>query len=73
MVTSRCDYRERRGVPSIGELGSTFCASSLEDLAAVGGSHSLTEAVLFLSLTLFRLISSDHSRNPSFILHDDRA
>ena len=40
---------------------SALCTSSLEDISAVSGSHSLSEAMLFLSLTLFGLVSSKHS------------
>ena len=39
---------------------STFCAASLENVSSVSGLHSLSEAVLLLSLTLFGLISSKH-------------
>ena len=39
---------------------STFCAASLENVSSVSGLHSLSEAVLFLSLTLFGLVSSKH-------------
>ena len=55
----------------IGELSSTLCASSLENLATVSGSHSLAEAVLLLSLTLLRLISSNHCGIPplSYIMN----
>ena len=45
---------------SIGESCSALSAASLENLSAVGSSHSLAEAVLLLSLTLFRLVSSEH-------------
>lgn len=44
----------------IGQLFSALRASSLEDVSAVGSSHSLSEAVLFFSLTLFGLIGSEH-------------
>ena len=45
----------------IGQSFSALCASSLEDVSTVGSSHSLSEAVLFFSLTLFGLVSSKHS------------
>ena len=45
---------------SVRQSLSALCASSLEDVSAVGSSHSLAEAVLLLSLTLFRLVSSEH-------------
>lgn len=45
---------------SIGESCSAFCASSLENLAAVRRAHSFTEAVNFFTLDLLRLICSFH-------------
>ena len=47
-------------VKLIGQLFSALSASSLEDVSAVSSCHSLSEAVLFFSLTLFGLISSEH-------------
>ena len=44
----------------IGQSFSAFSASSLEYVSTVSGSHSLSETMLFLSLTLFGLISSKH-------------
>ena len=44
----------------IGQSFSALCASSLEDVSAIGSCHSLSEAVLFFSLTLFGLIGSEH-------------
>ena len=44
----------------IGQSFSALSASSLEDISAVGSCHSLSEAVLFFSLTLFGLIGSEH-------------
>ena len=44
----------------VGQSFSALGASSLQDISAVSGSHSLSEAVLLFSLTLFRLISSQH-------------
>ena len=49
-----------RRPPSIGESCSALCASSLQDVSAVGSLHSLAEAVLLFALTLLRLISSKH-------------
>ena len=49
-----------RRPPLIGESCSALCASSLEDVSAVGSLHSFTEAVLLFALTLLRLISSKH-------------
>ena len=42
---------------------SALCTSSLEDVSSVSGSHSLSEAMLFLSLALFGLIRSKHLYN----------
>ena len=44
----------------IGQSFSALSASSLEYVSAVSGSHSLSEAVLFFSLSLLRLVSSEH-------------
>ena len=45
---------------SIGQSLSAFCASSLKNVSAVGSLHSLSEAMLLLSLTLLGLICSEH-------------
>ena len=42
------------------ELCSALCSAASEDLAAVCGSHSFAEAVLFLALTLLGLVSTQH-------------
>ena len=47
----------------VAQLCSALCASSLQNLSAVSGCHSLSEAVLHLSLTLLGLISSFHVSN----------
>ena len=49
-----------RRPPLIGESCSALCASSLEDVSAVGSLHSFTKAVFLFALTLFRLICSNH-------------
>ena len=49
---------------SIGQSCSALCTSSLQDLSAVGSSHSLSEAVFDLSLALFRLVCSLHAVAP---------
>ena len=49
-----------RRPPLIGESCSALCASSLEDVSAVGSLHSFTEAVFLFALTLLRLICSKH-------------
>ena len=45
---------------SVSQSLSALCTTSLENVSAVSGLHSLSETVLLLSLTLFRLISSKH-------------
>ena len=59
-----CQAIERLFDRSIGQSFSAFSASSLQYVSAVSSSHSLSEAVLFLSLTLFGLISSEHLLAP---------
>ena len=54
------DLSPPRRPPSIGESCSALCASSLEDVSAVGSLHSFTEAVFLFALTLLRLICSKH-------------
>ena len=44
----------------VGKSLSALCASSLEYVSAVSSLHSLSEAMLLFSLTLFRLVSSQH-------------
>lgn len=44
----------------VGQLFSAFCSSARENFATVFGSHSLSEAMLFLSLELLWLICSYH-------------
>ena len=46
---------------SIGESCSALSAASLENLSAVGSSHSLSEAVFHFSLPFLGLICSEHS------------
>ena len=45
----------------VSESLSAFCTSSLQNVSAVCSSHSFSETVLFLSLTLFGLVSSEHN------------
>ena len=45
----------------VSELSSALRTSAGQNLSAVGGSHSLTEAMLAGALTLLGLISTDHS------------
>ena len=53
-----CIFRTRGKL--IGQFFSAFSASSLEYVSSIGSCHSLSETMLFLSLTLFGLISSKH-------------
>jgi hypothetical protein len=46
----------------VGESCSAFRTSSVQYFSAVGGLHSLSEAVLFKSLALLGLIGSKHFR-----------
>jgi hypothetical protein len=50
----------------VGQSLSALCTSSLENVATVSGLHSLSEAMLLLSLTLLRLVSSEHNWFTSF-------
>ena len=49
------------------ETSSSFGASSLKNLSAVSGSHSLSEAVFCLSVSLLGLICSKHGVTPPII------
>ena len=44
----------------MGQSLSALCAASLQNGSSVRSLHSLSEAVLLFSLTLFRLVSSEH-------------
>ena len=48
----------------VGKSLSALCTTSLENVSAVCGLHSLSEAMLLFSLTLFGLVSSEHSDAP---------
>ena len=48
----------------IGESCSAFSATSCKDFSAVGVRHSLSEAVLHLSVTFLGLICSEHLNAP---------
>lgn len=43
---------------------TTLSASSFEDFSSVSGSHSLSEAMYLASLSLLRLICSEHNYTP---------
>ena len=43
---------------SVGQTGAALCAATSQDLAAVGGSHSLAEAVDLLAVELLGLIGT---------------
>ena len=55
---------ENAGWGLVRQTSAALVAASLEDLSAVRGSHSLTEAVNLASLSLFRLICSEHNYTP---------
>ena len=44
----------------VGQSLSALGTSSLENFATIRGLHSLSEAMLLLSLTLLRLVGSEH-------------
>ena len=44
----------------VGQSLSALSAASLQNGSSVRSLHSLSEAVLLFSLTLFRLVSSEH-------------
>ena len=48
----------------MGESCSALLTSSLENLSSVSGSHSLSEAMYLASLSLLRLICSEHNYTP---------
>ena len=65
--SSRCFMLEllpTLGNQLVGQSLSALCASSLEYVSAISSLHSLSEAVLLFSLTLFRLVSSEHRFAP---------
>ena len=53
---------------SIGQSLSALSASSLKNVSAVSSSHSLSEAMLLLSLSLLRLVSSEHFSAPPSVI-----
>ena len=54
-------FYESWDVPiSVGQSLSALGTSSLENFATIRGLHSLSEAMLLLSLTLLRLVGSEH-------------
>ena len=44
----------------VSQTSAALITTSLENLSAVSGSHSLPEAMFLTSLSLFRLICSEH-------------
>ena len=48
----------------VGQSLSALCTASLQNGSAVGSLHSLSEAMLLFSLTLLRLVSSEHCGLP---------
>jgi hypothetical protein len=52
----------------MGQASAALSAAAGEDLASVGGPHSLAEAVLLGALTLLRLIGTEHLHTPPICL-----
>ena len=55
---------------------TALSASSLEDLSAVSSCHSLSETVFLASLSLLRLICSEHNHTSFYMMkkfNDDTA
>ena len=52
----------------VGQTSAALSSSASHNLAAVGSSHSLTETVLHLAMTLLGLICTEHSLLPLSIL-----
>ena len=50
----------------MGETGAAACTTTGKNLAAVGGGHSLAEAVLLGALALLGLIGTEHCMTPPF-------
>ena len=61
---AQCEQAELTRAGLVGQSFSALCASSLEYVSAVSSFHSLSEAMLLFSLTLFRLVSSEHRFAP---------
>lgn len=53
----------------IAQTGSTLGTAASQHLAAIAGRHSLSEAMLLLSVELLGLIGSQHVKNPPFRLY----
>jgi len=51
---------DEHSVSLVGQTSAALVTSSLENLSAVCGSHSLTETVFLASLSLLGLICSEH-------------
>ena len=50
--------------PSVGQAGAAASAAASQDLAAVGGSHTLTETMDLGAMTLLGLIGTNHAGTP---------
>ena len=60
MFVVRDDQSALADLQLVGELSSSLGASSLKNLSAVSSSHSLSETMLFFSLSLLGLVCSLH-------------
>ena len=58
-----CDRLRPCRIQLIGELSSSLGASSLKNFSTVSGCHSLSETMLFVSLSLLGLIGSLHDKH----------
>ena len=64
LVTRACGHE------SVSKAHSALSAASLQYVSAVSGFHSLAEAVNFASLTLLRLVGSQHGGDLLFGFRD---
>ena len=51
----------------MGQASAALSTTAGQDLTAIGGTHSLAEAVLLGTLTLLGLIGTEHSMTPPLI------
>ena len=56
----------------VGEACSALCSAASEDLAAVSGGHSCTEAMHLLALTLLGLVGTKHVLHLLVLIWDFR-
>ena len=56
----------------VAQLNSALCSAASEDLAAVSGGHSCTEAMHLLALTLLGLVGTKHVLHLLVLIWDFR-